>query len=360
MIFAGCVQLTGLFPKEINWNTILLMQSIKAANRLLPQLAFCYFIAFFLVPRFIPKKRYRQFALAAFLSFLLLIVITYFDFLATANSIIIHYPSTQRWTPYNIAFFSFYSNINFTGPIPACCLMLIIKYYKDWSEKQSEGEMLIRENKLAELQLLKAQVHPHFLFNTLNNIYSFTLTKSLHAAELVDKLSGMINYMTTEGEKSFVALEKEIQLINDYIGLEKVRYGDRLDMQVEINGAIENKLVAPLLMIPFVENCFKHGASVMRGRQWIKLTINIIEDRLHFILSNSKPAQAIVTKNKKGIGLVNVKKRLELLYPKKHFLKIESTNDTYTIHMQVTLHEDKAINGAYKFRPKHQLSEHEW
>ena len=352
MIFAGCVQLTGIFPKEINWNTILLMQSIKAANRLLPQLAFCYFVVYFLVPRFIPKKKYGQFTLLIFSSFLLLIFITYLDFLATANSIIIHYPSTQRWTTYNMIFFSFYSNINFTGPIPACCLMLIIKYYKDWSKKQSEGEMLIRENKLAELQLLKAQVHPHFLFNTLNNIYSFTLTKSLHAAELVDKLSGMINYMTTEGEKSLVTLEKEIQLIKDYIGLEKVRYGDRLDITVEINGAIKNKLIAPLLMIPFVENCFKHGASIMRGRQWIKLTINITGDQLDFILSNSKPAQAIVTKNKKGIGLANVQKRLELLYPQKHFLKAGSTPDIYTVHMQVTLQEDKAMDVAYKLIPK--------
>ncbi|MDQ6755656.1 MAG: histidine kinase [Bacteroidota bacterium] len=359
MIFAGSVQLTGIFPKEITLSNILLMQSIKAANRLLPQVAFCYFIAYFLVPRFIPKKKYKQFAFAVLLSFLLLIAITYFDFLVTANSIIIHYPSTQRWTLYNVVFFSFYSNINFTGPIPACCLMLIIKYYKDWSKKHSEGEMLLRENKLAELQLLKAQVHPHFLFNTLNNIYSFTLTKSLHAAELVDKLSGMIDYMTTEGEKPLVRLEKEIQLLNDYIGLEKVRYGDRLDMQVEISENYKNKLIAPLLMIPFVENCFKHGASIMRGRQWIKLTINIIEDRLDFKLSNSKPAQAISTKNKKGIGLVNVQKRLALLYPGKHFLNIESTGDTHIVHMQVALQEQTESESAYKSAPKLEYVLHE-
>ena len=171
--------------------------------------------------------------------------------------------------------------------------MLATKYYKDWYKKQSESEMLIRENKQAELQLLKAQIHPHFLFNTLNNIYSFTLTGSPQAAELVDKLSGMMDYITIEGEKSFVPLEKEIQLINDYIGLEKVRYGDRLDMQVEINGGYKNKMIAPLLMIPFVENCFKHGASVMRGRQWIRLSIQIKEDQLDFHLSNSKPPQTI-------------------------------------------------------------------
>ncbi|MEJ7673120.1 MAG: sensor histidine kinase [Chitinophagaceae bacterium] len=158
------------------------------------------------------------------------------------------------------------------------------------------------------MQLLKAQIHPHFLFNTLNNIYSFTITGSPEAAALVDKLSGMIDYITTEGEKSFVPVEKEIQLMYDYIGLEKVRYGDRLDMQVEINGDYKNKMIAPLLMIPFVENCFKHGTSQMRGRQWIKLIIDIKEDQLDFNLTNSKPSQHVYSKSKNGIGLLNVKK----------------------------------------------------
>ena len=236
-------------------------------------------------------------------------------------------------------FYSFYSNINFTGAIPACCLMLTIKYYKDWYKKQDESEVLQRENRLAELQLLKAQIHPHFLFNTLNNIYSFTLTGSPQAAGLVDKLSGMINYMTTEGQKSYVPVEKELQLIHDYIGLEKIRYGDRLDMLVEISGTYKNKIIAPLLMIPFVENCFKHGASAMRGQQWIKLSISVNEEKLDFKLSNSKPPGTNIINGKKGIGLLNVKKRLQLLYPGKHQLDISETEDIFTVNMQISLEE---------------------
>ena len=234
-------------------------------------------------------------------------------------------------------FYSFYSNINFTGPVPACCLMLTIKYYKDWYRKQTESEMLMSENKQAELQLLKAQIHPHFLFNTLNNIYSLTLTGSPDAAGLVDKLSGMIDYITTEGEKSFVPVEKEIQLINDYIGLEKVRYGDRLVMRVEMNGDCRHKMIAPLLLIPFVENSFKHGASSMRGQQWINISINIAHNQLEFNLSNSKPRQVIQLNSKKGIGMANVQKRLQLLYPGKHYLKTELADDTYKVHLSVSL-----------------------
>ena len=140
--------------------------------------------------------------------------------------------------------------------------------------------------------MLKAQVHPHFLFNTLNNIYSFVLTGDHRAATSVDKLAGMIDYMRTDGENALVPLDKEIGLIKDYIGLEKVRYGNRLELKMEITGETQNMAIAPLLMIPFVENCFKHGVSVMRGNQWIHLIINIKDNQFHFRLSNSKPSNS--------------------------------------------------------------------
>src|SRR5262249_42454949 len=123
-------------------------------------------------------------------------------------------------------FASYYSNINFTGAFSTCCIMLAIKYYKNLSVKQRRSHQLSQENIQAELQLLKAQVHPHFLFNTLNNIYSFVLNKDNRAPGLVEKLAGMIDYMRTEGENSLVLLEKEIKLIRDYVGLETVRYGE--------------------------------------------------------------------------------------------------------------------------------------
>jgi two-component system, LytTR family, sensor histidine kinase AlgZ len=216
---------------------------------------------------------------------------------------------------------------------------MLIKFFKLWTIKQRDWMNAQQEKITAELQLLKAQVHPHFLFNTLNNIYSFTLSQSPLAGTLVQKLSDMLKYMIHDCEKPLVPLEKEIKLIQDYVGLEKVRYGNRLNMQVEIEGDQKNKMIAPLLMIPFVENCFKHGASIMRGQQWIKLGITINEDQLDFKLSNSKPPDIKSTNNKKGIGLANVQKRLQLLYPGKHFLKTESTNDSYIVHLQVSLQQ---------------------
>ena len=354
IMFASAVQLTGPDLSTLNWDQKILYQIIRTITRLLPQILFCYATVYFLVPWFIPKKKYLQFFFLLLMLFMAMAFIT-FKLLNINGGLTNYIFGFPAFNPFISKFYGFYSNINFTGAIPACCLMLAIKYYKDWYKKQSESEMLIRENKQAELQLLKAQIHPHFLFNTLNNIYSFTLTGSPQAEGLVNKLSGMIDYITTEGAKSFVPVEKEIQLINDYIGLEKVRYGDRLDMQVEINGDYKNKMIAPLLLIPFVENCFKHGASVMRGQQWIRLSIQIKENQLDLHLSNSKPPQAIGTINKKGIGLANVRKRLQLLYPEKHFLQIESTSDSFIVHLQVSLEEFSTTGLNYIVKPTLQI-----
>ena len=338
-LFSGIAQISFFsngWPDDLS--ELIYAQVFRSINRLPVIFLFCYIVVYFLVPRFSRKVRLKQFIVVFLLSGILLYLATLIWFrYAKAD------PAITNWPKFALVYFSFYSNINFTGTFPTCCLMLAIKFYKNWYIKQQMSQQLSRENIQAELQLLKAQVHPHFLFNTLNNIYSFVLTKDNRAGGLVDKLSGIINYMTTEGEKSLVPLEKEIQLINDYIGLERVRYGNRLLMDIKINGKPANKMIAPLLLIPFVENCFKHGASIMRGQQWINLKIDIKNNQLDFQLSNSKPAETI-SGNKKGIGLANVQKRLQLLYPGKYYLKTESTNDTFNVHLQIGLVEKEVLN----------------
>ena len=338
-LFSGFVQISFSANDSAPPQTltdIILYQLSRSASRMPAISLFCYFITYFLVPRFTRRGKFKQFIVLFFLSALSLYVISYGCLFLFIN--ILH---TNRfvpnWPTYVFLFNSFYSNINFTGAVPTCCLMLAIRYYKNWYIKQRIFQQLTRENMQAELQVLKAQIHPHFLFNTLNNIYSFVLTGDQRAAGLVDKLGGMIDYMRTEGEHTLVSLEKEIKLIKDYVGLEKVRYGDRLELSLDVVGEYQDKLIAPLLMIPFVENCFKHGVSVMRGNQWIHLAINVAVDRLDFDLSNSKPPNAAEQKNKKNIGLLNVKKRLQLLYPGDHILEINSSEDVYDVHLVLPL-----------------------
>lgn len=305
-----------------------------------------YATVYYLIPRYFKRKKYWLFTAG------LLIVITLFQ--GYTFMINLYNMSSSIRDAIGISKGMFMSTFKpgfirgFGNPPLILGLFLSLKTLKSWHLEQLKTETLAKENTNAELQLLKAQVHPHFLFNTLNNIYSFTLNQSPLAGALLQKLSGMLHYMIHECKEPLVPLEREIKLIRDYMGLEKVRYGSRLDMQVEINGDYENKMIAPLLMIPFVENCFKHGASIMRGQQWIKLRINISEEQLDFKLSNSKPTGIGDAGNKKGIGLVNVQKRLKLLYPEKHYLKTESTNEIYLVHLQVSLQLLAATEQRYK------------
>jgi LytS/YehU family sensor histidine kinase len=229
----------------------------------------------------------------------------------------------------------FVSYISRSGPI-LYSAFFIIKMLKTWYLKQWEKDALLKENLDAELQLLRAQVHPHFLFNTLNNIYAFILSDSPLAQDLVQKLEKLLRYMINECEQPLVSLHKEIAMLNDYVELQKVRYGNRLNLQTEIQDDKKDKMITPMLLIPFIENSFKHGTSKMRKEAWIKLFIRTDENVLHFSLTNSKPAEEKIN-SKKAIGLNNVKKRLELLYPQNHLLTIESTANTFTVNMQVPL-----------------------
>jgi len=222
---------------------------------------------------------------------------------------------------------------------------LAIKLLKRWYLKQKETEQLVREKINAELQLLKAQVHPHFLFNTLNNIYSFILSGSDKAPEIIKKLSSLLHYIINDCNRQLVPLDKELSMIQDYIALEQIRYGDRLNLSLHIEGTAKDKTISPLMLIPFVENSFKHGTSRMLTHPWVRLDIHIEKDFLEFKLTNNKPQHSIESPGKKGIGLKNVKHRLQLLYPETHSLNIIENEMSFEVFMRIALHtsQDKTI-----------------
>jgi hypothetical protein len=220
-------------------------------------------------------------------------------------------------------------------------LAVAIKLMKRWWLKQKETEQLAKEKARAELQLLKAQIHPHFLFNTLNNIYYFTLSSSRQAPEMIKKLSDMLRYILNECDQSTVPLEKEIKLIRDYMALEKIRYGEQMDMTIDIKGNYKNKMVTPLLLIPFIENSFKHGASKMLAHPYVKLSVSIEDNHLLFLLTNNKPETPPPTPRNGSIGLKNVKKRLQLLYPGTHELNIVNEPESFVVFLKIQLQESK-------------------
>jgi sensor histidine kinase YesM len=197
-----------------------------------------------------------------------------------------------------------------------------IKLLKEWFRQKQKTWETQNEKIRIELELLKSQVHPHFLFNTLNNLYSLTLANSKKAPIAVTHLSDLLRYMLYECRDDEVPLEKEIAILKKYAELEKLRYGDRIEIAFNCTGETNELMIAPLLLLPFVENSFKYGTSEQVDQSWISLNIHLDENRLEFHLSNSRNSN-LENKNGGGIGLSNVKKRLELIYNGKHELVIK-------------------------------------
>jgi LytS/YehU family sensor histidine kinase len=305
---------------------------------------FCYPVIYLLLPRFLRTKKYVSFVL----SLAAWSVAIYFAYYMVHILLFsrIHAMVGLKFRPPELVYW--FTLISFISYFPVSTgLALALKTCKNWYLKRLENQQLFEENSNAELQLLKAQIHPHFLFNTLNNIYSFTLRKSNQSPTLVRKLSDTLRYMINDCDASRVPLKKELEMIMGYMELEKVRYGNRLTMDIDVSGNSETKMITPLLMIPLIENSFKHGTSQMLRHPWIILRIQTVNDALNFQLTNSKPYSHNATSTKGGIGILNVKKRLQLLYPDKHDLHIVSNDDSFSVHMKIPV-EDIHDAATYK------------
>jgi sensor histidine kinase YesM len=310
------------------------------------ELLLVYTMLYFVIPKFILKARYRH----AVFWFIALCVLA--GFVAAGC----------YWLAAD-DFFMLYSGRNgqllgkrpFSGFIPIGFITGLrvslvvtgfatsIKLLKHWYEKEYRNTVLQKEKLNAELQTLKAQLHPHFLFNTLNNIYSITQTSSPVASEMLVKLSDLLRYMLYQCDQPLVKLSLELQLIRDYIGLEKIRYANDADIDVDLPRNTNGYCIAPLLLLPLVENCFKHGSSKLIDQPWIKILAEQKENFLLVKMINAKPPTEAHDHIENGIGLRNVQKRLDLLYPGRHELKIISEPDVFIVNLKVEL--DKPSSG---------------
>lgn len=216
----------------------------------------------------------------------------------------------------------------------------IIKLVKRNYRNEKLTEALTKERLDAELNFLKAQVHPHFLFNTLNNLYSLTLQNSPKSSEVVLKLSNLLDYMLYECNVTMISMQKEIQQIHNIISLEKLRYGDRLEVSFSVSGDHSNQQIPPLLLLPFIENAFKHGISNDLENTFISIQLNVKDSHLIFKVENSRSADsglASAASIAKGIGLRNVRRRLDLIYENRYDLQVFEEDDTFMIVLKVDL-----------------------
>jgi len=214
-----------------------------------------------------------------------------------------------------------------------------INLLKRWWLKQKEKEKLEKEKINADLQLLKAQIHPTFLFSTLNNIIIHARAASPMAPEMLIKLSDLLSYMLYECDAPKVKLEKEISMLKEYISLEKIRQGKRLEMTFQINGKLNGQLISPLLLLPFIDNSFSHCNNKAMEHAWVNLDMLIENNQLYMKLINGMPAgiQDDIHNDEQSLG--NVKKRLQLLYPGRHELRINADQELLIVYLNLNLDE---------------------
>jgi two-component system, LytTR family, sensor kinase len=286
--------------------------------------AFFYFNAYVLVPKFIYKKKYWQYALIQLLSLAWLLV--------EASLLFKLFFSPEHFRPGGLLFINFFIYLFFF----ALSLAYQLINEKVKSDKlNSERE---NENLKTELSLLRSQVSPHFMFNVLNNMVALARKQSDQLEPSLIKLSSLMRYMLYEADESKVALEKEIEYLQSYIDLQQQRFGKNVKVNVTVDAPDSTLEIEPMLLIPFVENAFKHGTGMIEDAQ-IDIDLRAKNDVLQFMVRNKYNSLSEEVKDKtSGIGLANVKRRLNLLYGKNYSLMISEQSDWFVVSLQLNLH----------------------
>lgn len=207
----------------------------------------------------------------------------------------------------------------------------VLRYFYQEQNKRQEIE---KQHIATELQLLKAQIHPHFFFNTLNSLYGLALEKSENTPASILRLSELMNFVLYESKAKDVPLLREMEIIEDYIALEKLRYGERVQVAIHKSGALSEWRIPALLLLPFVENAFKHGVSPETQQAWLNISLEAEPDGLKWVVENSKSPKPKPEKPA-GLGLENVRRRLQLLYPEQHRLEIWDEEDTFMVVLKL-------------------------
>lgn len=288
-----------------------------------------YFLNYELIPNYLLQKRYANF----FLYFVYTLIVSFYIEMVTVIGIFIAVAEMKMEELHP-------SNTNaiflIAGMYMVVFLGAAIKLVNQYNTNQVEIQKLKSDKIEAELKFLKAQLHPHFLFNTLNNLYSLTLEKSDKASDVVLKLSELLDYVLYKCNSEFVPINDEVNQLKNYIELEKLRYGDRLDVDFRINNKHDRVSIPPMLLMTLLENCFKHGVSKTMDNSWIKVDLEVKEETTSFKIVNSKHLPVPKQEKSGGIGLKNLKNRLQLIYKDKFELKIEEDTSCFSVYLKLT------------------------
>jgi two-component system LytT family sensor kinase len=304
------------------------------------QMLVAYWLTYFQLPQYLIKKRYVRFFISLFLSVYLtcILYVTYrVLYFEPAHPGYFRAPLPQTWFIYfDLIKFVMYATSFY---IPAL-IMAGIKLIRIQYEEQQKLQLLEKEKLQTELSFLKNQLNPHFLFNTLNNLYMLTLKSSPQAPEVVAKLSETLDYILYRCHEKVVPLTGEIQLIQNYLTLEKIRHHEFVSINFNCKGEFNSKSIAPLIMLSLVENAFKHGINKHPGPSQVTIILAVKDEELNFSVYNSKWNDVDQAGKSNGIGLKNIQRQLELIYPDNHSIHIDDQENSYFVRLKINLHHE--------------------
>lgn len=312
---------------ELTFLTIVNTLTVKLITLISPLCIF-YTNSLLLVPKLVRRKRIFLYIISVFTLFAILSPIHHYVY-----AVIL--PQKFNWYSYvyidKLTFWLSFQTLLFENYV-YLFFSLAISYVTVFFETQQKQQELAKEQAITELAYLKSQINPHFLFNTLNDIYALTYQQAKQAPEAVLKLSALLRYMLKESNDRFALIDKEIDYLKNVIELFEIGQKGEAHIHLEINGTIDQQQIAPLILVNFVENAFKHGV-VNDPDHPIQIIMSIATDHLDFKVINRKNNDQ---KDKTGgIGLANVQRRLALIYPDKHHLQILDENDTFTVILKL-------------------------
>ncbi|MEK6781360.1 MAG: histidine kinase [Bacteroidota bacterium] len=286
-----------------------------------------YFLNYYLVPRYLMKERYGFFLLYSIYtligSLFIEMMISMLTFIVMAGIKI------KDMSPASIDIFFLLTSL-----LMVVFFGVAIKMMLHWRKSKDDYQKLMRDKVEAELKFLKVQLNPHFLFNTLNNLYYLASEKSDKAPQAILQLSEILDYVMHSSKTVFVPLNKELKQVENYTSLELLRYEDRIHVETNLTGQSSNHSIGPMILITLIENAFKHGVMQATGKSWIRMKVECSTEKIEIAISNSWHSK----ESGNGIGLENLKSQLNHLYPESHSLLVDTTKQNeFSVNLVLNL-----------------------
>jgi two-component system sensor histidine kinase AlgZ len=319
------------FPRRGGMDSNYTRAFSDAITQVITMAAICYFNYFILLPKVLKSRRWGLYIMEVTASLAVIIAIQIF----IKKQIYIEF--NRHWSPFDYWRTGRFLIQHTLSTIFIVAFIATLRFLEDWFNFEAQRQEIENEKLQTELKFLKEQINPHFLFNTLNNLYYLAHTQSPNTKEVIAKLSQMMRYMIYEANAEKVPVANEIEYIKNYIDLEKLRLDEGFPIDLVIKGNYETLKITPFIFITFLENAFKHGVESGSRDSWVKVSITIDGTECTYTVANSKSPEYGIKEKKEGIGLKNTIRRLNLSYKNAHELRIEEDKTSYNVYLKINL-----------------------